>query len=107
MGHARAILSLDDESSQISLSDRIIKDGLSVRGSEILARNFNSAPTKKAPKIKKDSNILSLEEELCQTFGTKVKIKYQGKNKGKVEIEFYSDEDLSRIIERVEVNKGK
>jgi ParB family chromosome partitioning protein len=101
VGHAKAILSLDDEANQILLCNKIIKDSLPVRRAEMLARSLRSAAGKKTLRIEKDSYILSLEEELRQLFGTKVNIKYQGKNRGKLEIEFYSDEDLSRIIEKV------
>lgn len=99
MGHARAILSLDKESEQIRLCTKIIKDDLSVRDTEgyakkIVGKGLKPFPTKT---IDKDANLASLEQELREIFGTKVKI-IKSKKGGKIEIEFYSEEDLQRLI---------
>ncbi|MCK4384989.1 MAG: ParB/RepB/Spo0J family partition protein [candidate division Zixibacteria bacterium] len=101
-GHARAILSLSDEKERIALSRHIIKDGLSVRKTEELV--YGRRQKAKRRKLKRaSSKFLEIENSLKQFFGTKVKI-VQDKKRGKIEIEFYSDEDLSRILELLHVN---
>lgn len=95
MGHARAILSIDSESKQGRLCTKIIKNDLSVRETERYA-NKMSTSAKKRPK-EKDPNIISLEQELSELFGTKVRI-LKAKKGGRVEIEFYSDNELEKII---------
>jgi ParB family transcriptional regulator, chromosome partitioning protein len=96
MGHARAILSLDKESEQIRLCTKVMKDDLSVRDTESYAKNI-TLKRAKSKKIGEDPNLNSLEQELREIFGTKVKI-LKSKKGGKIEIEFYSDTDLSRVI---------
>ncbi len=103
-GHARAILSLKDERQQIELCDRIIESGLSVRDSERAARQYSEYGQKENggnvsretfPPYK-DPNLLELEAPLRETLGTKVTILKQ-KDRGKIEIEFYSEDDLERL----------
>jgi ParB family transcriptional regulator, chromosome partitioning protein len=97
-GHARALLALDREADQLRLRDRIVKDGLSVRGVEALVRRQKGgggAPKRKRPA---DHNLAALEERLREALGTKVRIVRRG-NGGAVEIDFYSDEDLERLLE--------
>jgi ParB family transcriptional regulator, chromosome partitioning protein len=96
MGHARAILSLDTESEQARLCTKVIKEDLSVRDTESYAKKM-SLHKAKSKKIEEDPNIHSLEQELREMFGTKVRI-LKSKKGGKIEIEFYSDTDLSRVI---------
>jgi ParB family chromosome partitioning protein len=100
-GHARAILSLSDEKEQIGLSRHIIKDGLSVRKTEELV--YGRREKSKRRKLKgTHSRFLEIENSLKQFFGTKVNV-VQGKKKGEIEIEFYSEEDLSRILELLHI----
>ncbi len=99
MGHARAILSLTKEAEQIRLCTKVIKDDLSVRDTESYAKKIVGTgqcpvPTKAKDK---DVNLTSLEQELREIFGTKVKI-LKAKKGGKIEIEFYSDADLQRVV---------
>ncbi|OIO33886.1 MAG: hypothetical protein AUJ70_02305 [Candidatus Omnitrophica bacterium CG1_02_40_15] len=99
MGHARAMLSLAKESEQIRLCNKIMKDDLSVRDTESYAKKMVGAgqcpvPTKTGHK---DPNLNSIEQELREIFGTKVKI-LKSKKGGKVEIEFYSDVDMERVL---------
>jgi len=94
MGHARAILSLDTESEQMRLCTKVIKDDLSVRDTESYAKNMTSRGAKT---IDKDPNLNSIEQELREIFGTKVKI-LKSKKGGKIEIDFYSDTDMERVI---------
>ena len=95
MGHARALLSLEDAKSQIELCERIIARGLSVRGTEESVGKKKSDISKK--RLVRDHHISSIEEELQQLLATKVKIVYR-KGKGKIHIEYYSDDDLERIL---------
>ena len=100
MGHARALLGLADDRLQVNLSRKIIADGLSVRQVESLVkagRTGRRKPTGAGPAAK-DPQTLSLEEDLQRRFGTGVNINRRGK-KGKIEIEFYTDDDLERILD--------
>jgi ParB family chromosome partitioning protein len=99
-GHARAILSLSSEKEQITLSRHIIKDGLSVRKTEELVYGRKEKSKRGAKET--HSKFLDIENNLKQFFGTKVNV-VQGKKKGKIEIEFYSEEDLSRILELLHI----
>lgn len=93
-GHAKALLSLQDPGRQEAIAKEIMKKGLSVRQVEALTRTYS---TKNSAAKQKDAFVVSLEEELSQRFKTKVKISLQGQ-KGKIEIEYYNQEDLNRII---------
>lgn len=99
MGHARALLGLEDSRRQVALCRDTISKGLSVRRVEALVR---ASKTETAiPKLRpptKDPQVASVEEDLRQRFGTGVSIRKQG-NKGKIEIEFYSMDDLERVLE--------
>ncbi|GGB43004.1 stage 0 sporulation protein J [Lentibacillus populi] len=101
MGHGRALLGLKDKSKLIPFVNKIRKEKLNVRQVEQLIVQLNKQPGKKKEKPKKDIFILERESMLRDRFGTSVKIQ-RGKRKGKIEIEFYSDEDLERIIESLE-----
>lgn len=98
-GHARAIITLD-EKTQIAIAEEIIAKDLNVRQAEALAAN---AGKDKKPPQKKSSNPLTqkyykeLENSLSSQFGTKVKIS-EGAKKGKIEIEYYTKDDLERIL---------
>jgi len=96
MGHARAMLSLSKESEQMRLCTKIIKDDLSVRETESYAKSMASKESK-TKTIDKDPNLNSVEQELREIFGTKVKI-LKSKKGGKIEINFYSDVDMERVI---------
>jgi ParB family chromosome partitioning protein len=95
MGHARALLSLEDTKTQIELCERIIARGLSVRGTEEAVGKKKTDISKKRLVI--DHHISSIENELQQLLATKVKITYR-KGRGKINIEYYSDTDLDRIL---------
>ena len=96
MGHARAILSLTKESEQMRLCTKVIKDDLSVRDTESYAKRI-SINKAKSKEDKNDPNLNSIEQELREIFGTKVKI-LKSKKGGKIEIEFYSNTDMERVI---------
>ncbi|MGG1675904.1 ParB/RepB/Spo0J family partition protein [Neobacillus sp. NRS-1170] len=100
MGHGRALLGLRQKAKLPVLIEKIINEALNVRQLEKLIQQLNenvSRETKK-PEKKKDVFIQEREHSLRERFGTSVNIK-QNKNKGKIEIEFFSQEDLERILE--------
>ena len=103
-GHARAILSVEGASLQIELCKRIIGGVLSVREAEVLAREWSrgsGAPAENVSRetkaAKEDPNLLAAESHLRGVLGTKVKI-VKGKDRGRIEIEFYSEDDLERLL---------
>ncbi|WP_059171618.1 ParB/RepB/Spo0J family partition protein [Bacillus sp. FJAT-27445] len=103
MGHGRALLGLRQKAKLPLLVDKIAKESLNVRQLEKLIQQMNdnvSRETKK-PEKKKDRFIQDREHQLREKFGTTVHIK-QTKNKGKIEIEFFSKEDLERLLELLE-----
>ena len=97
MGHARALLSLD-EGEQIEAAKRVFEEQLSVRQTEKLS----TRPTKKRKKLqKKDPNILRLEREVSDALGAQAQILQNRKRGGKLTINFANLEDLQRILERI------
>jgi len=95
MGHAKAILYLPTERSKIRFAKRIIKKNFSVRQAEELIKQRLQKPGKKI--AEKDEHLASLEESLQHYLGTRVKI-IHGKKRGRLEISYYSNEDLDRIL---------
>lgn len=98
-GHARALLTLPPE-TQLMLAEKIVQDGLNVRQAEALAQNAASgkpAPAKRTVNPMTQKYYKDLENNLSSRFGTKVKIS-EGAKKGKIEIEYYSRDDLERIL---------
>jgi ParB family chromosome partitioning protein len=106
MGHARALLGVENSAQQLAAWRVVVKKGLSVRGTEDLIRSLKEE--KKKPKAAKNSSedryMMSLAEDLSRHFGTKIMIKKRGQ-RGKVEIEFYSNDDLDRLINRLRQTK--
>lgn len=102
MGHARALLPVENRVSQINAARTIIKKGLSVREAELLGRKLSSAPKvpsgRKAHINAKDPQIASLEEKLRKNLGTRVRILHKDK-RGKIEIDYYSLEELNRLLD--------
>lgn len=98
VGHAKVILGLESVVEQRTIVERIIKDGLSVRNTEIAVANVKEPPVHKRKMAYKDQQIIAMEEHMQRVLGTQVKI-CQGKKKGKIEIEYYSQEDLERLLE--------
>ncbi|NHC38555.1 ParB/RepB/Spo0J family partition protein [Bacillus sp. MM2020_1] len=100
MGHGRALLGLREKAKIPAVVEKVIKEALSVRQLEKLIQHLNeNVPREtKKPERKKDVFIQEREHVLRERFGTSVNIK-QNKNKGKIEIEFFSQEDLERILE--------
>jgi ParB family transcriptional regulator, chromosome partitioning protein len=100
MGHGRALLGLRKKDKVPVLVDKILKDGMNVRQLEQLIQQMNEVVPRETKKDKatKDVFIRERETTLRERFGTTVNIK-QSKNKGKIEIEFFSKDDLERILE--------
>lgn len=104
-GHGRALLGLEDKDVQYEAAKKIVTENLSVRDTEKLVKLLNR-PEKKKDKQEKgpDINLIyrEIEERLKSVMGTKVMINRKDKNKGRIEIEYYSQEELERLIELME-----
>ena len=99
-GHARVLVSIESPLAQRALRDLIIKKALSVRQTESLAKKLQSPPKPKDEGVEGDHYIKSLAKDLQRSLGTKVTITKKDK-KGRIIIEFYSDEELGRLIDRL------
>ncbi len=102
MGHARALLSLDQDEDIIEAGREIIRKKLSVRETEKLIKKIKSLFGVKEPRPAKekivDPNVIALENSLCQQLGAKVKLLPKG-NGGRIEINYFDQDELSRIVE--------
>lgn len=103
-GHARALLSIEDEEQQYSIAQKIFDEKLSVRDTEKLVKNIqnqkkteDSVPKKLDPKL--EAIYQDLEEQMKVILGTKVVINHKDEKRGKLEIEYYSQDELDRIID--------
>ena len=101
-GHARTLITVEDAEDQIKLAEEIINKNLSVRETEKLV-NEQKSTKKKKRKVGKDANILDIEERLKSILGTKVDLRHSN-NKGKIIIEYYSNDEFNRIIELITKN---
>ncbi|MBI5049846.1 MAG: ParB/RepB/Spo0J family partition protein [Nitrospirae bacterium] len=101
MGHAKALLQIENSRIQIDTARKIIKKGLSVRDTEVLTKKALSTSGITPPKQQhwKEPQIAALEEKLMHSLGTKVRLIHKGKKGGKIEIEYYSLDELDRILE--------
>lgn len=99
-GHARALLGLPDRAQQIDLWKTILKNSLSVRQVEKLVQRASKPKSAAKKKVSPTAPyaVREAEDKLRRIFGTQVKINLQGKG-GKIEVEFYSDNDLERLLE--------
>lgn len=108
MGHGRALLGLRKKDKLNLIVEKVLKEGLNVRQLEKLIQLVNENVPRETKKPKQEKNIFIREQEtfLRERFGTTVNIK-QGKNKekGKIEIEFFSNDDLERILELLEAER--
>lgn len=102
MGHARALLGLENRAEQTELCKQIVRKGLSVRKVEELVKN-RFKDVRESPRTdRKSPDLLAVEEIIQRMLGTRVNIS-QGQHKGKIEIEFYSIDDLNRILDLLKV----
>ena len=101
-GHARALLAIEDKEQQYILANKIFDEKLSVRETEKLVKDLKKP---KKEKTKKDTSndfiYRDLEEKMRSVIGTKVSVNQKSKGKGKIEIEYYSDEELEHIFEMI------
>ena len=106
-GHARAILSLEDKQLQKKAAKEVLDKRLSVRETEKLAKRLARASAEKSERNEKKDDALALifqdlEERMKTIMGTKVSIHNKDRNKGRIEIEYYSEAELERIVEMIE-----
>lgn len=103
-GHARALLALENGDLQMEAARKIMVEGLSVRNVERLVKKLaKPAEEKKKEPVRDDSFIYhDLEERMKSIMGTKVSINRKDKNKGRIEIEYYSSEELERLVDLIE-----
>lgn len=110
-GHARALLAIADKEDQYNMAMKIFDEKISVRETEKMVQAYNKPkPVKKKEDIISESEQViyqKIEENLKEILGTKVSIQRKTKNKGKLEIEYYSNEELERIIELLEGVRGE
>jgi len=100
-GHARALLGLERSADQLKARDLVVKRGLTVRATEALVRRLRQGPSGPGGRPRSgDPNLNALEDRLRVTLGTKVRIVRNGKG-GALEISFFSDEDLTRLVELI------
>ena len=95
-GHAKVLLSLGDAKNQISFCERIIQKGLSVRQIEQITGGYRSRG-RTARRREQNTELKAIEEKLQHVLGTKVRI-HHGQKRGKIEIEYYSLDDLERVL---------
>ncbi len=104
-GHAKALLSIQENTMRIKLFEEILAKGLSVRALETIVKNLNSEESAEEESSKKKAHgkspqIKKMEDELISKLGTKVEIRHSA-GKGKIEISYYSLEDFERIMEKI------
>jgi len=110
-GHAKLLLSLEDGKKRISLFERVVEDGWTVRrldqeirerrGSPPHRKSSGRASARSGSSKKKDAQLKKLEEELGRALGTKVEIGSRGGEKGRITIDYFSGEDLTRICRQI------
>lgn len=101
-GHARALLAVEDNETQYRLAQKVFDEKLSVRDVEKLMRSLNNEEKKaKAAKAEVKNQFIyeNLEEKMKALFGTKVSINHKANNQGKIVIDYYSNEELERLME--------
>lgn len=97
-GHGRALLAVTDRELQYKICQRIIDEGMSVRNAESYIRNYDKMKELRSKERKKDIYLEDLERRVSGYLGTKVTFRQKTKNRGKIEIEYYDQDDLERIL---------
>ncbi|MGE5633470.1 MAG: ParB/RepB/Spo0J family partition protein [Caulobacteraceae bacterium] len=100
-GHARALLAIENERKMLEVAEKIVNQQLNVRQIEKLAKETKQAVKKNNELGQEQLEVKQIEERLKSVLGTKVTIQHK-KNKGKIEIEYYSNEELDRILDILE-----
>lgn len=103
-GHARTLLSIDDKEIQYNIACKIFDEKLSVRETEKLVKKIIAEKPQKETALTKEDDFIyrDIESKIRNIIGTKVSIHKKNKNKGLIEIEYYSNEELERIVELIE-----
>ena len=102
-GHARALLAVGDKEQQYNLANKIFDEKLSVRETERLMKNLQKEKKdKKDQKTENEFIYKGIEEKIKMILGTKVTVNHKKNNKGRIEIEYYSNEELERIMDLLE-----
>ena len=102
-GHARALLAVGDKEQQYNLANKIFDEKLSVRETERLMKNLQKEKKdKKDQKAENEFIYKGIEEKIKMILGTKVTVNHKKNNKGRIEIEYYSNEELERIMDLLE-----
>ncbi|NLG05720.1 MAG: ParB/RepB/Spo0J family partition protein, partial [Clostridia bacterium] len=103
-GHARTLLGIEDQEIQLQLATKVFDEKLSVRDIEKLVKNMNKPENTKKQETKNDDLdyiYRNLEEKMKIAVGTKVNIVSKGNGKGKIEVEYFSNDELERIVELI------
>jgi ParB family chromosome partitioning protein len=101
MGHARALLSIDNPETQLVLAEKAAAQGMSVRQVERLVREQQRPDQQKNSERPVDPNVAAALEEMEQALGARVHLVQRGPNSGRIEIEYHSQEDIDRIYSRI------
>ena len=102
-GHARALLAIENPELQYEAACKVFDESLSVRQTEALVKKLNSQPKEKRelPELEHKYLYTDMEEHLKEVLGSKVSIKAKTNEKGKIEIEYYSSEELEALIDKL------
>jgi ParB family transcriptional regulator, chromosome partitioning protein len=105
MGHARALVNVDQVDKQLYVFNEIVQKGLSVRQTEQLVRKLyqDGAPVKKTEKTALTPAFRRIEDNLASHFGTRVRLQHQKKGHGQIVLEYYSIEELNALLEKMQV----
>jgi ParB family chromosome partitioning protein len=104
VGHAKVILGLAGDKQQRLAAERVLRDGLNVRQTEVLVAHLQTRETSTAAKAEpltappRDTHVANVENQLRERLGTKVHLRYS-QGKGALEIAFFSDAELERILQ--------
>ncbi len=104
MGHARALINVDEIDKQLYIFSEIKKNGLSVRQTEALVRKIYTSPVKVAVKPGLPANFKKIEDNLATRFNTRVKMKHGNKGNGSILFEYYSMEELNALLDKFNIN---
>src|SRR4051812_20164647 len=104
MGHAKALIAVDDPAAQIYIHQQILKQSLSVRKAEEMVRELQQSPVKKEGKQPEvlSYQLQKVQDDLASKFSTRVKLKVNSQGNGSIEIPFLSEDDLGRILEMLD-----
>ncbi len=101
MGHARALLGIDNPAEQLRLANKVVNEKLSVRATEKLVRSLKTPPARKKTTGKVDPDIQRLQVQLSETLGARVKVTQGEKGAGKLEIIYHSLDELEGILDHI------